>query len=32
MRVAAPAVRSRFPGDTPGDVLGAVRSAKDSFK
>lgn len=32
LRVAEPAVRDRFPGATPAEVLGAVRSAKDTFK
>lgn len=32
LRVAEPAIRSRYPGDSPADVLGAVRKAKDVFK
>ncbi len=32
LRVAEAGVRERFPGETPADVLGAVRRAKDSFK
>jgi hydroxyacylglutathione hydrolase len=32
LRVAEAGIRERFPGDTPADVLGAVRRAKDSFK
>ena len=32
LRVGEPAVRARFPGATPADVLAAVRKAKDSFK
>jgi hydroxyacylglutathione hydrolase len=32
LRVTEPALRERFPGDTPADVLGAVRKAKDVFK
>ncbi len=32
LRVAEPALRERFPGETPADVLGAVRRAKDVFK
>jgi hydroxyacylglutathione hydrolase len=32
LRVREAAVKSRYPGDTPADVLGAVRMAKDGFK
>ena len=32
LRVREMSVRERFPGDTPADVLGAVRKAKDGFK
>jgi hydroxyacylglutathione hydrolase len=32
LRVREPSLRSRYPGDTPADVLGAVRKAKDVFK
>lgn len=32
LRVREPSVTSRYPGDTPADVLGAVRKAKDNFK
>lgn len=32
LRVREASVRERFPGDTPADVLGAVRKAKDGFK
>jgi hydroxyacylglutathione hydrolase len=32
LRVREPAVVARFPGATPAEVLGAVRTAKDGFK
>lgn len=32
LRVREAGVMSRYPGDTPADVLGAVRKAKDGFK
>ena len=32
LRVGEASLRQRFPGDTPADVLGAVRKAKDVFK
>ncbi len=32
LRVREATVMSRYPGDTPADVLGAVRKAKDGFK
>jgi len=32
LRCEVPAVRERFPGSTPADVLGAVRKAKDTFR
>lgn len=31
LRCEEPAVRDRFPGSTPAEVLGAVRKAKDNF-
>lgn len=32
LRVGEATVRDRFPGESPSDVLGAVRKAKDGFK
>jgi len=32
LRASEPAVQRKFPGETPADVLGAVRKAKDGFK
>jgi hydroxyacylglutathione hydrolase len=32
LRVEDKGMRERFPGETPGDVLGAVRRAKDGFR
>ncbi|MFO0591961.1 MAG: hydroxyacylglutathione hydrolase [Polyangiaceae bacterium] len=32
LRVHEAGLRERFPGETPADVLGAVRKAKDTFK
>ncbi len=32
LRVGEAGLRERFPGETPADVLGAVRRAKDTFK